>query len=70
MDFRRGRQESPRDHLVPLIDVMMVISHLPDDHHTYSKYTELQVILPTADPEAAGTARTMITVAVERPGRT
>jgi biopolymer transport protein ExbD len=52
MDFRRGKQEEPLEiNLVPLIDVMMVILIFLMITTTYSKYTELQINLPTADSE-------------------
>ncbi len=52
MDFRRGKQEEPLEiNLVPLIDVMMVILIFLMITTTYSKYTELQINLPTADAE-------------------
>ena len=52
MDFRKGRQEEPLEiNLVPLIDVMMVILIFLMITTTYSKYTELQINLPTADAD-------------------
>ncbi len=52
MDFRRGRGKEPLEiNLVPLIDVMMVILIFLMVTTTYSKYTELQINLPTADAE-------------------
>ena len=52
MNFRRGRgREEPEINLVPLIDVMMVILIFLMITTTYSKYTELQINLPTADAE-------------------
>jgi biopolymer transport protein ExbD len=52
MDFRRGRGEEPLEiNLVPLIDVMMVILIFLMITTTYSKYTELQINLPTAEAE-------------------
>lgn len=52
MNFRRGRvKEEPEINLVPLIDVMMVILIFLMITTTYSKYTELQINLPTADAE-------------------
>jgi biopolymer transport protein ExbD len=52
VDFRRGRGEEPLEiNLVPLIDVMMVILIFLMITTTYSKYTELQINLPTADAE-------------------
>ena len=52
MKFRPGRvREEPEINLVPLIDVMMVILIFLMITTTYSKYTELQINLPTADAE-------------------
>jgi biopolymer transport protein ExbD len=52
VDFRRGRSKEPLEiNLVPLIDVMMVILIFLMVTTTYSKYTELQINLPTADAE-------------------
>jgi biopolymer transport protein ExbD len=52
MDFQRGRQKEPLEiNLVPLIDVMMVILIFLMITTTYSKYTELQITLPTAEAE-------------------
>ena len=52
MNFQRGRyKEEPEINLVPLIDVMMVILIFLMITTTYSKYTELQINLPTADSE-------------------
>jgi biopolymer transport protein ExbD len=52
MNFRRGYQrEQPELNLVPMIDVMMVILIFLMITTTYSKYTELQINLPTADAE-------------------
>ena len=50
MNFQRGRvREEPEINLVPLIDVMMVILIFLMITTTYSRYTELQINLPTAD---------------------
>ena len=52
MNFQRGKQkEAPEINLVPLIDVMMVILIFLMITTTYSKYTELQINLPTADAD-------------------
>ena len=52
MNFQRGKvKEQPEINLVPLIDVMMVILIFLMITTTYSKYTELQINLPTADAE-------------------
>ena len=52
MNFQRGRQKEHLEiNLVPLIDVMMVILIFLMITTTYSKYTELQINLPTADAD-------------------
>ena len=52
MNFQRGKEREPLEiNLVPLIDVMMVILIFLMITTTYSKYTELQINLPTADSE-------------------
>ena len=52
MNFQRGRgKEHLEINLVPLIDVMMVILIFLMITTTYSKYTELQINLPSADAD-------------------
>jgi biopolymer transport protein ExbD len=52
MNFQRGREREHLEiNLVPLIDVMMVILIFLMITTTYSKYTELQINLPTAEAE-------------------
>ena len=52
MNFQRGRDKEPLEiNLVPLIDVMMVILIFLMITTTYSKYTELQITLPTAEAQ-------------------
>ena len=54
MDFRRGRKrEDPEINLIPFIDVLLVILIFLMVTTTYSKFTELQITLPTADAEKA-----------------
>ncbi len=54
MDFRRGRKrEEPEINLIPFIDVLLVILIFLMVTTTYSKFTELQITLPTADAEKA-----------------
>ena len=70
MDFRRGRQEEPLEiNLVPLIDVMMVILIFLMITTTYSKYTELQINLPTGDSEKQLERPNEITVLVNVQGQ-
>jgi len=50
VNFQRGRQKEPLEiNLVPMIDVMLVILIFLMISTTYSKYTELQINLPTAE---------------------
>jgi biopolymer transport protein ExbD len=52
MNFQRGKEKEPLEiNLVPLIDVMMVILIFLMITTTYSKYTELQINLPTAESD-------------------
>ena len=54
IDFRRGRKrEDPEINLIPFIDVLLVILIFLMVTTTYSKFTELQITLPTADAEKA-----------------
>ena len=52
MNFQRGKEKEHLEiNLVPLIDVMMVILIFLMISTTYSKYTELQINLPTAEAQ-------------------
>ena len=52
MNFQRGRDKEPLEiNLVPMIDVMLVILIFLMITTTYSKYTELQINLPTAEAD-------------------
>ncbi len=52
MDFRRGRKrEDPEINLIAFIDVLLVVLIFLMVSTTYSKFTELQITLPTADAE-------------------
>jgi biopolymer transport protein ExbD len=70
MNFRRGKAEEPLEiNLVPLIDVMMVILIFLMITTTYSKYTELQINLPTADAEKQLERPSEISVLVNAQGQ-
>jgi biopolymer transport protein ExbD len=70
MNFQRGKQkEAPEINLVPLIDVMMVILIFLMITTTYSKYTELQINLPTADAEKQLERPNEVTVLVNAQGQ-
>lgn len=52
MNFRRHRRsEEPEINLIPFIDVLLVILIFLMLSTTYSRFTELQLTLPTADAE-------------------
>ena len=70
MNFQRGRyKEEPEINLVPLIDVMMVILIFLMITTTYSKYTELQINLPTADAEKQVERTNEVSVLVNAQGQ-
>lgn len=70
MNFQRGKaKEAPEINLVPLIDVMMVILIFLMITTTYSKYTELQINLPTADAERQLERPNEVTVLVNAQGQ-
>ena len=52
MNFRRGKKhEQPEINLIPFIDVLLVILIFVMVTTTYSKFSELQITLPTANAE-------------------
>jgi biopolymer transport protein ExbD len=52
VNFQRGREKEHLEiNLVPMIDVMLVILIFLMITTTYSKYTELQINLPSADAD-------------------
>jgi len=70
MNFKKGTsREEPEINLIPLIDLFLVIIIFLMVTTTYSKFTELQITLPTADAEKAPTRPTEIDVAVTQDGR-
>ena len=70
MNFRRGKaREEPEINLVPMIDVMLVILIFLMITTTYSKYTELQINLPTADAEKQPERPNEISVLVNAQGQ-
>ena len=69
MDFRRGqKREDPEINLIPFIDVLLVILIFLMVTTTYSKFTELQITLPTADAEKALDKPLEINVTVDAKG--
>jgi biopolymer transport protein ExbD len=69
VNFRRGRgREDPEINLIPFIDVLLVILIFLMVSTTYSKYSELQITLPTADAEKALERPHQINVTVDAKG--
>lgn len=69
MDFRRGRKrEDPEINLIPFIDVLLVVLIFLMVSTTYSKFTELQITLPTADADKALERPFEINVTVDAKG--
>ena len=53
MNFQRGRvREEPEINLIPMIDVLLVILIFLMITTTYSKFSGLEINLPTADAQA------------------
>jgi biopolymer transport protein ExbD len=70
VNFQRGRQREPLEiNLVPMIDVMLVILIFLMITTTYSKYTELQINLPTAEAEKQNERPNEITILVNAQGQ-
>jgi biopolymer transport protein ExbD len=69
MNFRRPPPDEPEINLIPFIDVLLVVLIFLMLSTTYSKFTELQINLPSADADAMKERPTEIVVAVAADGR-
>lgn len=70
MNFRKGKsREDPEINLIPFIDVLLVILIFLMVTTTYSKFTALQITLPTADAEKAIERPSEINVVIDAQGR-
>ncbi len=69
MRFRRRRAEEPEINLIPFIDVLLVVLIFLMLTTTYSKYSELQITLPTADAERMRERPVEVIVNVTADGR-
>ena len=69
LNFRHRRSEEPEINLIPFIDVLLVILIFLMVTTTYSKFTALQIPLPTADAEKAMEQPAEINVGVDAEGR-
>ncbi len=69
MNFHRGHQrEEPEINLIPMIDVLLVILIFLMITTTYSKFSGLEINLPTADAAAVKDQPTEINVVVTAAG--
>ncbi|QIL80625.1 biopolymer transporter ExbD [Diaphorobacter sp. HDW4A] len=69
MNFRPRAKEAPEINLIPFIDVLLVILIFLMLSTTYSKFTEMQLTLPTADVEQLRDRPKEIIVSVGGDGR-
>lgn len=69
MKFRRGFAEDPDINLIPLIDVLLVVLIFLAVSTTYSRFSQLQIELPTADPNSSASKPQEIQVGVSADGR-
>jgi len=70
VNFQRGQGKEPLEiNLVPMIDVMLVILIFLMITTTYSKYTELQISLPTAQADKQPERSNEINVLVNAQGQ-
>jgi biopolymer transport protein ExbD len=69
MKFSRRPPEEPEINLIPFIDVLLVVLIFLMLSTTYSRFTELQVNLPSADAEKLKDRPAEVIVAVSNDGR-
>lgn len=70
MNFRKGKgREDPEINLIPFIDVLLVILIFLMVTTTYSRFTELQITLPTADAEKSQVKPDQIEIGIDAQGR-
>jgi biopolymer transport protein ExbD len=69
MKFSRRRPDDPEINLIPFIDVLLVVLIFVMMTTTFSRFTQLQVNLPTADSETLRERPKEIVVAVSADGR-
>ncbi|HEY4038337.1 MAG TPA: biopolymer transporter ExbD [Burkholderiaceae bacterium] len=69
MNFRRAHIEEPEQNLIPLIDVLLVVLIFLAVSTTYSRFTQLEIVLPNADANRPQTRLQEIQVAVTADGR-
>ena len=69
MNFRRANRDEPEINLIPFIDVLLVVLIFLMLSTTYSKFTEMQLKLPTADADSQRDYPKELIVSVSSDGR-
>jgi biopolymer transport protein ExbD len=69
MNFRRSNRDDPEINLIPFIDVLLVVLIFLMLSTTYTKFTEMQLKLPSADTDAARDYPKELIVSVSSDGR-
>jgi biopolymer transport protein ExbD len=69
MNFRRTNRDEPEINLIPFIDVLLVVLIFLMLSTTYSKFTEMQLKLPTADTDAQRDYPKELIVSISSDGR-
>ena len=69
MKFSRRRPDEPEINLIPFIDVLLVVLIFLMLTTTYSRYSELQITLPTANADKLAERPDEILVSVAADGR-
>ena len=69
INFRKRRTEEPEINLIPFIDVLLVILIFLMLTTTYSKFTEMELTLPSADTEQLRDRPKEVLVSIAADGR-
>jgi len=69
MKFRRAYAEDPEINLIPLIDVLLVVLIFLAVSTTYQRFSQLQIELPSADPNNNAARPDEIPVGISADGR-
>jgi biopolymer transport protein ExbD len=69
MKFQSTNRDEPEINLIPFIDILLVVLIFLMLTTTYSKFTELQVNLPTADSAALSDKPREVIVSISSDGR-
>ena len=69
INFRKRRTEEPEINLIPFIDVLLVILLFLMLTTTYSKFTEMELTLPSADTEQLRDRPKEVIVSIAADGR-